>query len=36
MHFLLLELFGSGKIPHLKKYKCVSNDVHGTEASLQF
>ena len=25
MYFLLLELFGLGEIPHLKKYKCASN-----------
>ena len=29
MYFLLLELFGLGEIPHLKKYKCASNDVHA-------
>ena len=29
MYFLLLELFGLGEIPHLKKYKCTSNDVHA-------
>ena len=26
MYFLLLELFGLGEMPHLKKYKCASND----------
>ena len=29
MYFLLLELFGLGEMPHLKKYKCASNDVHA-------
>ena len=29
MYFLLLELFGLGEMPHLKKYKCTSNDVHA-------
>ena len=30
MYFLLLlELFGLGEIPHLKKYKCANNDVHA-------
>ena len=27
MYFLLLELFGLGEMPHLKKYKCASNEV---------
>ena len=27
MYFLLLELFGLGEMPHLKKYKC--DDVHA-------
>ena len=28
MYFLLLELFGLGEMPHLKNYKCVSNDAY--------
>ena len=35
MYFLLLELFGLGEIPHLKKYKCACNEVDACVFKVQ-
>ena len=36
MYFLLLELFGLGEMPDVKKYKCASNDFHAYVLEVRY